>query len=222
MKRIEIFLGGYGSGKTELAVNRALELKNEGKKVAIADMDIVNMYFRSRDVVKYFDSLGIKLIVPEGKYSAADTPFIPAAIRGFILNQEYNLVLDVGGDPEGARVLGVYRDELKQNGHTAYFIVNASRPFARDSNELIELIKSVEFTSGIEIQYLINNTNFAEYTREEDLQKGIELTEYIAKKLGKEFLYTSVWEEVKIKSLKSKYPIKKIKRYMLKPWETKK
>ncbi len=218
MKRIEIFLGGYGSGKTELAINRAFQLKDEGKEIAIADLDIVNMYFRSRDVVKQFESLGIKLIVPEGKYSAADTPFIPAALRGYILNEKYNLILDVGGDPDGARVLGVYRDELKKMGHTAYFVINASRPFAQNPDELIQLIKSVEYASGIEIQYLINNTNFAEYTREEDILKGIKLTELIAEKLNKEFLYSSVWEDIEI-NLESKYPIKKIKRYMLKPWE---
>jgi hypothetical protein len=220
MKRIEIFLGGYGSGKTELAINRAMELQSEGKKIAIADLDIVNMYFRSRDIVKQFENLGIKVIIPEGKYSAADTPFIPAALRGYILNEEYHLILDVGGDPDGARVLGVYRDELKSTGYTAYFVINASRPFAHDINELIELIKAVEFASGINIKYLINNTNFAEFTQEKDLIKGMELTETIAKKLDKEFLYSSIWDKLNV-TIESKYPIKKIKRYMLKPWETK-
>ncbi len=219
MKRIEIFLGGYGSGKTELAINRAFELKEQNNKVAIADLDIVNMYFRSRDVVKRFENLGIKLIVPEGKYSAADTPFIPAALRGYILNEEYSLVMDVGGDPEGARVLGVYKDELEKMGHTTYFVINANRPFAKDINELLALIKSVEYTSGIEIDYLINNTNFAEFTKSEDIEKGVQLTELVAKKLNKEFIYTTIWEKLIVDEKQQKYPIKKIRRFMLKPWE---
>lgn len=219
--KIHIFLANYGSGKTEFALNYALKLKKDNNKVVVADLDVVNLYFRSRDLMELFEKqAGIEIISSARGYENADTPNLSPAIWGRIQNSEYETVLDVGGDSNGATVLGSFKLEEKNKDYDAYLVLNTNRPFTRTVNEIIELKKMLESKSRVKITGLINNTNLQEYSTEENIKKGESIVEEVSKKLDIPFIYNGVYEDIWDKCKNLKYEKFKIRRFMRKPWES--
>jgi hypothetical protein len=217
---IHIFLANYGSGKTEFALNYALKLKENHNKVVIADLDVVNLYFRSRDLQELFEQkAGIEIISSAKGYERADTPNLSPAIWGRMQNNEYQTVLDVGGDSNGATVLGSFKLEDKNKDYNAYLVLNTNRPFTKTVDEIIELRNMLEAKSRIKITGLINNTNLQEHSTEENIKKGEAIVEEVSNKLNIPFVYNGVYEDIWDDCKSLKYEKFKIRRFMKKPWE---
>jgi tRNA uridine 5-carbamoylmethylation protein Kti12 len=212
-------MANYGSGKTEFALNYAIKLRKENEKVAVADIDVVNLYFRSRDKKELFEKAGIKIISSHQGYERADSPAISAEVVGYINNEQTHLVLDVGGDANGATVLGSLSKEISKHEYNAYLVVNANRPFTKTVNEIIELHHMLEAKSKIKITGLINNTNLQEYTTEETIKKGEKIVDQASAALDIPVVYNGVYEAIYDDVDKLKYDKFKIRRFMNKPWE---
>ncbi len=170
MKRITLFAGHYGSGKTNIAVNYALWLKAQGKDVIIADLDIVNPYFRTKDSADELTKAGIELISPQFANSNVDLPALPPETYKIIQNKEKFAVLDIGGDDRGAYALGRYAPAiLEENNYEMVFVANFCRPLTRTPEEALEVMREIEQAGGIKFTAIANNSNIGALTTAEDV-----------------------------------------------------
>lgn len=192
MSSLKIVTGHYGSGKTEFAVSLAMKMAREGKKVALADLDIVNPYFRSRERAQEMEAQGIRVISSSlGHNTTLDLPAVSAEIRGPIQDLSYNVILDVGGDSVGARVLVNFIDDIKKRDYEMYLTINAYRPDTKTADDVIRHIDAIEFVSKLKITGLINNTHLLRETTAEDVLTGYELTKAVSDKTGLPIKYIS-------------------------------
>lgn len=182
--RITVFVGNYGSGKTELSMNYALTLARQGQKVALADLDIINPYFRSREKADFLTSQGVHVILPQTEYIMAEVPAMPPEIAGFIKNPAYHLVIDVGGDNTGATALGSLAQLIQEAGYEMLMVVNTTRPDASTPKGIAGLMQSIEAASGLTITALVNNTNLAWETDLELIQEGQDILEQVSFQTG--------------------------------------
>ncbi|MBZ4663466.1 MAG: ATP-binding protein [Caloramator sp.] len=217
--RIRIFTGHFGSGKTEISINYAIKLRNEGKKVCIADLDIVNPYFCTRDEKDYLESLGIRVIATPKEMANAELGTIPLETLSVFNDKSYDVVLDVGGDDQGAVALGQYNRYFNMEDYDMYFVINTTRPFTKDVDGILEYIRDIEAASRLKVKYLINNSNLSYETKIEDILNGQNIVEEVSKKTNIPIKYTVVREdlveEVKDKIKNEIFPIKI---FMLPPW----
>ncbi|HQQ67880.1 MAG TPA: hypothetical protein PLX77_03530 [Candidatus Cloacimonadota bacterium] len=193
-----ITIGAYGSGKSEYSIHLARSLKAMGLDVALADMDVVNPYFRTRDVRDTFAAEGIEVIAPDGEFSHADLPMISPRIKGAIENLDRTVILDVGGDPAGCRTLGRFVDSIRERGYILRLVVNTSRPFTTNADEIIAMIDMLEFASKLRVTELICNTNLMEYTDQKLVEDGIREVQQAADNKGltfEEYLVLDEYED---------------------------
>lgn len=195
-KRIRIIIGHYGSGKTEFSVNYAIKLSQMGQKVALADLDVVNPYFRSREKAEMLERLGIKVISSSIKAPAIDVPAISAEVLMPFQDKRYQGILDVGGDPAGARVLGRYREEFKEDEYDMFCVINANRPETDTAEKAIKYLRNIEATARAKVSGLINNTHLLEYTTKEEVMKGQKIVEAVSKATNIPVKYVAVIEKV--------------------------
>ena len=171
MKRITLFAGHYGSGKTNIAVNYALHLHRQGKAVQIADLDIVNPYFRTKDSAEELEAAGIPLISPAYANSNVDLPALPQEVYGLVQNREICAIMDIGGDERGALALGRYRPYiLEENDFEMVFVANFYRPLTRSAEEALEVMREIEAAGGVPFTAIVNNSNIGEETTAEDIR----------------------------------------------------
>lgn len=197
---IYIIVGHYGSGKTEFAVNYAYRKKEEGNAVAIADLDVVNPFFRSRQKKPQLNRDGIELISSNFENDPfIDLPSVAAGIQSFFEPSERINIVDVGGDAVGARTLGRYSRRVRNVPYEMWMVVNANRYFTQSANEAIEYIRAIEATSQLKVTGLVNNTHYLRETDTIDLLKGDEVCRKISAKLNIPVRYVSY-----IKSLTEK------------------
>ena len=165
MKRITIFAGHYGSGKTNIAVNTALKMKKEGKDVVIADLDIVNPYFRTKDSLDRLEKAGIKLISSEYANSNVDIPAIPQDMYSVVDDKTHYYIVDLGGDDRGAYALGRYSDKIKEEDSFEFiFVFNKYRPLTPDAESAIEVMREIENACNMKFTAIVNNSNIGELT----------------------------------------------------------
>ncbi|MEG0779401.1 MAG: hypothetical protein RRY95_02480 [Oscillospiraceae bacterium] len=216
-QKIVLVTGHYGSGKTEFAVNLALQMAASGRKTALADLDIVNPYFRSRERRGILEAHGIRLIATSQSCTDADVPSLPADILVSFQDPALFTVYDVGGDPAGARVLARWRPQLMSVPHEVVCVLNANRPETATMESAIQYIRNIEATCGLTIAGLVNNTHLCGETTEVDIAKGKRLADAVSAETG-----IPVVCHVAVKSLapqlaeENVYPIDI---YMKKPWE---
>ena len=217
---IVLIVGNYGSGKTEVAVNLAIRL-SEQQNVCIADLDIVNPYFRCREARREMESFGVRVINPEGDYLAADLPIILPEIRGAVLGGEGTLIFDVGGDDVGARVLSSLADVLGGASCTMLQVLNARRPFTETVEGCLKIGREIEVASRLKITGLISNTHLLEETEVSTVLDGLRLAREVGEAAGLPVSFATANESLRggIDAENAKCPILWIKRRMLRPWE---
>jgi RecA/RadA recombinase len=195
LPRITLVTGYFSSGKTELAVNLALYLKKRGKQAAIADLDVINPYFRTREIHQRFTAEGIPLIAPQGDWANTDLPVVSGEIYKYLSNPAYHLILDIGGDHRGAAATAQYAALLKPQQPEVLFVVNANRPFVNNVEKLSEIAYKIEQTLGMKITGLVNNTHLGLDTAWRDIEKGYEMTNSCAIQWGVPFRFSCVVPE---------------------------
>ena len=192
-KRLTILCGHYGSGKTNIAVNMALDLKSQRDNVAIADLDIVNPYFRSKDSEDEFKERGIRLICSEFASSNVDLPSMPADLYSITDDKSLSVIMDIGGDDRGAYALGRLRDAIKnENDYEMLMVVNKFRPLTPDAESTIEVMREIEWACGIPFTGIINNSNLAGETSAEDVLGSSEYAEKVCELSGLPLVLTTV------------------------------
>lgn len=219
-KRVRIITGHYGSGKTEFAVNYTFGLAAAGKKTAIVDLDIVNPYFRSRELEPRFEEKGIRVISSSIKGLSGDVPALSPEIYSVLQDTSYEVVLDVGGDKVGAKALGRYHEYFDKEPYDMLFVINANRHLTSTVDGAISYLRSIEEGSRQKVTALVNNTHLCGDTTLEDILKGQKLCENVSKALGLPIRYVAV-ERKFVDMLPSGlqgevYPMDI---YMKKPWE---
>ncbi len=164
-KRITLFAGHYGSGKTNIAVNYALLLAREGKRAAIADLDIVNPYFRTKDSARELEEAGVALISPQFASSNVDLPALPAEAYRLVEDRSLYAVMDIGGDDRGAYALGRYTPFiLEENDYRMAFVANPCRPLTKTPEDALEVMREIESAGGLPFTCIVNNANLAHET----------------------------------------------------------
>ena len=164
-KRLTLFTGHYGSGKTNIAVNYALALAREGKSVCIADLDIVNPYFRTADSAKELEAAGVELICSQFANSNVDLPALPAEAYRLVQDKGAYGVMDIGGDDRGAYALGRYVPAMKAEGdYSMVFVANCYRPLTRTPEEAMEVMGEIEAACGLRFTHIVNNSNLGPET----------------------------------------------------------
>ncbi|MCC5911855.1 MAG: ATP-binding protein [Clostridiaceae bacterium] len=194
--RVRIIIGHYGSGKTEFAVNYAMNLSKENQAVALADMDVVNPYFRSREKQSLLEEQGIKVISSYIKGSGSDLPSVSADVLGPLQNKTYNLILDVGGDSAGARTLARFKAYWVLGDYDMFCVINANRPETSTVEGILNHIASIENVTDAKVTGLINNTHLLRHTTVEDVLRGQELCEKVSEELQIPIKYISVIEKL--------------------------
>lgn len=185
MKRnIQIVTGHYGSGKTEFSVNYALSLKKTNKSVILADFDIVNPYFRSNDARALLEAAGITVIAPAYAGTNVDIPVLPPEMMRIFEERDASVILDVGGDEDGAVALGRYKKYFDESGYEMYLVINSRRPLTSTADEIIQMKEEVEAASRLKITGLIADTNIAEETTSEIVLEGFQVAENVSRKTG--------------------------------------
>lgn len=219
-KRITIFTGHFGSGKTEVAVNYALQAAETGKKTAIVDLDIVNPFFRTADVRNRLEAGGIKVITPVYANTNVDVPSLPAEINSLFEDKSYSVILDVGGDDLGARAVSRYRDQIACDDYIHYFVVNTRRPMTRTPDEIIRMILEIQDGAGLKVDKLVNNANMLGESTPELLAEASEILGVVSDRLSIPVGFISGMEEV-LSSYEGDRGIERL--YMKKnirlPWE---
>lgn len=216
-KRVTIFCGHYGSGKTNIAVNYAMSLKKAGHPVRIADLDIVNPYFRTKDSEKELKLAGIELISSEFANSNVDLPALPAQIYTLVRQADAYAVMDVGGDDRGAYALGRYTPYiLEENNYDMLYVVNFHRPLTRIAEEAINIMREIEYASGIKFTAIVNNTNLGIESSTDDIIKYQKEAEKLSALTGLPIKMTSVTaylaDDKELKSIDNIYPLNLQKR----------
>ena len=196
-KRITLLCGHYGSGKTNIAVNMAFDLKNQKENVAIADLDIVNPYFRTKDSIEDFKEKNIRLICSEYANTNVDIPALPQDLYAITDDKNLNVIIDVGGDDRGALALGRLSEKIKkENDYEMLMVVNFYRPLTQDVDSMIEVMREIEIACNIKITGLINNSNLGESTTPEDILRTFEMAKELSKKTSLPIVMTSVEEKI--------------------------
>ena len=166
MKRMQIITGHYGSGKTEYAVNLALALAREKDNVVLADLDIVNPYFRSYEQTKILENAGVKVIVTSCG-GVADIPALNPAVMSVFQEEKWNGILDIGGDPIGARVLARFAYQIKEDAYDLLFVLNANRPETKDVETALTYMRGIESECHLKVTGIVNNTHLCGETTAE-------------------------------------------------------
>ncbi len=206
-KRI-VVVGHYGSGKTEFALNLSFKLRETGEKVTIVDLDIVNPYFRTKDAEKELSEAGIDIIAPVYANTNVDVPALPPNIYAAFEKEGY-VIFDVGGDDDGATVLGRFKGQFDAAEYDMLGVVNTKRPLTTTKDEIVESLSAIERVSRLKFTGIINNTNISVETTPEIVNSGTEICKAAAKEMGTELKYVSALGEIVDKiSADEVFPIK--------------
>ena len=196
-RRIRIITGHYGSGKTEFAVNYVKKLRESvDGRVAIADLDIVNVYFRSREKKEELEEKGIQVIASNLDTAVADVPAVSGAMTMPVINKEYQYVVDLGGNDVGTLVLGRIKPLLDHAEADFFMVVNAYRPNTSTPEGIIEQMENLEYAAGLKVTGFINNTNLVRETTAECLLHGDEVLKEVTKRTGVPVKYVSYVKDV--------------------------
>lgn len=219
-ERLTVVVGHMGSGKTEFSVNLALALAAQGKTVTLADLDVVNPYFRSRERRELLKEHSVELIATSQACVDADLPVMPAELNGLLQNPARCGVLDVGGGATGARVLARYRPKLTPDTTRVWLVVNACRPQTRDAAGALASLKEISTCMGVEVTGLVNNSHLCDETDVQDVLAGAEVVRELSRLTGVPVICHAVPDWLAEETGELAEPVFPMKLVMKKPWET--
>jgi energy-coupling factor transporter ATP-binding protein EcfA2 len=182
--RIKAVVGHYGSGKTEIALALAILAADEGRTVKVADLDIVNPFFRSAEQGEALRARGVGLIAPPYALTGVDLPVLPAEVQSVFDDPSLCAVLDVGGEEAGAAALGRYRPQFERTGYDLYYVVNVYRPFSEDADQIVRQMERIAHRARLNLTGLINNSNLGPWTKGEQLLEGQKILEEVSARTG--------------------------------------
>ena len=196
-KRIVLLSGHYGSGKTNIAVNLALRLKETRPRVAIADVDVVNPYFRAKDSQGELEAAGIRVICSEFAGTNVDVPALPQDVYAITDDRSLSAVIDVGGDDRGALALGRWRDAIVgEDNYEMLLVVNRYRPLTRDVPSTLEVMREIESAANMRFTAIVNNSNLGNETAPEDVLRSMDYARALCGETGLPLRFTSVRESL--------------------------
>jgi MinD-like ATPase involved in chromosome partitioning or flagellar assembly len=221
LEGIVVIVGNYGSGKTEVSINLAVNKKQEGIEVRVADLDLVNPYFRTREARKPLRELGIEVVLPPENYLQADLPILNPAIAGMIRRPGRLMIIDVGGDDAGATVLASLADAFKDNPYYMLQIVNPMRPFTDTLAGCMKIRKEIQAASKMTINGLVANPNLIDETRPQDISKGYEFVQKYSKESGLRLHFIAITANLlnTVDTNQFECPILPIQRQLVPPWK---
>ena len=192
-KRLTLLCGHYGTGKTNVAVNLALALRRQGDEVTVADLDIVNPYFRTMDSADAFEHAGIRLICSRFANSNVDLPSLPSDLQVITHRRDSRVVLDIGGDDSGATVLGRLAPAIREeDSFEMWMVINQYRPLTRDVPSTIEVMEEIAAAAKLPFTGIVNNSNLGEETSPEHVLATMEYAEAVAEAAGVPLVMTTV------------------------------
>lgn len=196
-KRLTLLCGHYGSGKTNVAVNLAFYLKEQYNNLVVADLDIVNPYFRTKDSLDDFKKHGIELICSEYANTNVDIPALPANMYRLTTDKNLTAVIDVGGDDRGAYALGRLVPEIEaEDNFDMLMVINGFRPLTPDAESTIEVMREIETACKLKFTGLVNNSNIGEATTAEDILNSMDYANEVSKQSGLPIVMTTVKREL--------------------------
>ena len=221
IKGIIIICGNYGSGKTETAINLAVVKKQDGLDVKIADLDLVNPYFRTREARGLLEDMGIDVVLPDIKYMHADLPILTPAVAGIIQQPSELTILDAGGDDAGVTVLAALADHLSKKKVQMLQIINPFRPFTENVEGCIKMKEEIEKSSKLKVTGIVSNANLIDETTIEHIYKGYELLKDVSKATGIEMKFITVGSHLisQLELNDFSCPVLKIDRKLKFPWK---
>jgi hypothetical protein len=221
LQGIVVIVGNYGSGKTEVSINLAVHKKRAGVDVKIADLDLVNPYFRTREARHQLSMLGIDMALPPEEYLQADLPILSPVVAGLIKNPVELTIIDAGGDDAGATVLAALADAFEGKTFKMLQIVNPMRPFTNTVEGCLKMRSEIEAASKMAINGIVGNSNLIDETRPEDIYRGYEFVKAFSQESGLALKFITVPSELMAKIDISRFscPILQIERQLVPPWK---
>lgn len=216
--RVYVVLGPYGSGKTEFAVNLAILLSRLGRRSAICDLDIVNPYFRSREREELLKAEGVELMAPPRHISAADLPTIPGGLFRVFGDKGMSGVLDVGGDPAGAKLLASFAEDMRRAEPFVLYVVNRARLGPVVPQEAMGQLRQIEASGQVRVDALVNNTHLLHETTPDIVKEGAAFAGELAALTGLPVFCHAVKRDM-IGELDGLKPLFPIDIHMKRPWE---
>lgn len=219
--RITIIGGAFGSGKTEFAINYAKHLKEEtSDQIGLVDLDIVNPYFRSRDLTAKLEQTGITVVSSEPGMENADIPALSPRIYSFLQDRSYQAVFDVGGDPVGARALGRFNQYFRAEPYDFWIVINPFRPDTRNADETAKMIESLQNAGRIQATGIVSNINLGRETSLEIWRQGLPLIQEIAARMDLPIVFQTVENGFLANNTDffKDYPVFPLHLTMLPPW----
>ncbi|RPH50316.1 MAG: cobalamin biosynthesis protein CbiA [Desulfobacteraceae bacterium] len=221
LEGIIIIAGNYGSGKTEISINLAVQRKLDGIDVSVADLDLVNPYFRTREARKQLSELGIGVILPPDKYLQADLPILTPAVAGLIRKPSRLTILDVGGDKVGVTVLAALADSLDGKKYRMLQVINPFRPFTDSLKGCVKMRGEIEKASGMTISGIIGNANLIDETTADIVYEGYDFVSMVSGETGLplEFIAVSSRLSGEMDMDRFSCPVLKLNRQLVPPWK---
>lgn len=215
-ERVTIVCGHYGTGKTNLSINLAIECARRGEDVTLIDLDIVNPYFRSADYAELLTKEGVHVVGPNFANTNLDTPSLPGAIAGY-LEMGQRVIVDVGGDDAGATALGVYARQIKDANPEVVYVINKYRSLTTTSDEAVEIMREIERMARIKVTSIVNNSHLKQRTDAKTIENSIAFANEVSEKTGLPLKFTTV--PVGVALLNKIEKIHPIDIYVKAPWE---
>ncbi len=221
LQGIVVIVGNYGSGKTEVSINLAVNRKRAGVDVSIADLDLVNPYFRTREARSQLSMLGIDMALPPKEYLQADLPILSPVVAGLIRNPVELTIIDAGGDDAGATVLAALADAFKGKSFQMLQVVNPMRPFTGTVKDCLKMRSEIETASKMTINGIIGNSNLIDETKPEDIYSGYEFVKLLSQESGLALKFITVPSDLmtEIDIIRFSCPVLQIERQLVPPWK---
>jgi hypothetical protein len=218
---IVVVVGNYGSGKTEVCINLAVRRKLNGIDVRIADLDLVNPYFRTREARGPLSELGIEVVLPAEQYLQADLPILSPQVAGMIRRPSQLVLLDVGGDDAGATILATLEDALKEKPLRVLQVINPLRPFTETVEGCLKVRRQIERASKLSVDGIIGNANLIDETTAEDIYNGYAFVNGLCKSSGLPLEFITVSRQLLsvVDSGQFACPVLAIERQLVPPWQ---